>query len=72
MVFEPLFTEKPYRFKTPALGRLYNRLVILDDMYDRDDQYKLWDNQNHNKNNKVGQFPLTHRIRMALLIIVGP
>ena len=62
MVFEPLFNSKGYEFKTPALRRLNDRLINLDLSYrgNRYDEYTPL------------RFPLAHRIRVALLIILGP
>lgn len=57
MVYEPLYNDRGYTFKTKPLSRLNDRLINLDIMY---------------RNSGVTVFPLAHRIRMALLIILGP
>lgn len=57
MVYEPLYNDRGYTFKTKPLIRLNDRLINLDLMY---------------RNSNITHFPLAHRIRMALLIIVGP
>ena len=64
-----------YPFRTPALQRLNDRLIALDQRYVREGYADLAVRAAVPSDTTVtikGDFPLRHRIRLALLIIIGP